>query len=77
MDGVTRWVRPQARLARGVVVAGAFVFLLLYRYRTPSVVLWVTVGVLAALAVIEFLVVEPRERRPSATRAVVPAPAQA
>ncbi|HVN12755.1 MAG TPA: hypothetical protein VMT69_11725 [Kineosporiaceae bacterium] len=75
LDGVTRWVAPRARVLRGVVVAVAFAVLLLAPYRTPSLVLWVTAGVLVALAIIELLAVEPRRREhaPSA----VPAPAGA
>ena len=62
MGGVTRWVAPRARLLRGIVVAVAFAVVLLERYRTPSLVLWLTAGVLACLLVIEFLAVEPRSR---------------
>lgn len=62
MSGVTRWVAPRARLLRGIVVAAAFAVVLLERYRTPSLVLWLTAGVLACLLVIEFLAVEPRPR---------------
>jgi hypothetical protein len=63
LDGITRWVAPRARLLRGLVVAAAFAVLLLERYRTPGLVGWVTAGVLAALAVIQFLAAEPRRRR--------------
>jgi hypothetical protein len=72
--GITRWVAPRARLLRGVVVAAAFAVVLLERYRTPSLVLWLTAGVLACLLVIEFLAVEPRSRtRPGPEPLVVPA----
>jgi hypothetical protein len=73
LDGVTRWVAPRATLLRGVAVAAALAILLLERYRTPSLVLWLTVGLLAVLAVIEFLAVDPGERRTRAA-ATVPAP---
>src|SRR4051795_6390424 len=63
LDGVTRWVAPKATLLRGVAVAAVLAVLLLERYRTPSLVLWLTVGLLAVLAVIEFLAVDPGERR--------------
>jgi hypothetical protein len=62
LTAATRWVAPRARMFRAMVVTGAFVVLLLERYRTPELVLWTTAGVLAALAVIELLAVEPRRR---------------
>jgi hypothetical protein len=71
MDGVTSWVGPRARLFRGIVVALGFLVLLLEPYRTPGLVLWVTVAVLAALAVIEFLAVRPRAHPPAVTPPVV------
>jgi hypothetical protein len=71
LGGVTRWVAPKATLLRGIAVAAVLAVLLLERYRTPSLVLWLTVGLLAVLAVIEFLAVDPGERR---TRTVTTAP---
>ncbi|HEY6797098.1 MAG TPA: hypothetical protein VI248_20690 [Kineosporiaceae bacterium] len=65
LSAATRWVAPRARMLRAIVVTGAFLVLLLERYRTPELVGWTTAGVLAALAVIEFLAVEPRRRRAS------------
>ena len=58
-------------------MAAAFAILLLERYRTPGLVLWLTAGVLAALVIIEFLAVEPRSRtRPRVDPlAVAPVPA--
>jgi hypothetical protein len=76
MHPVTSWVAPKARVIRAVIVAVAFAVLLLVQYKTPGLVLWLTVAVLAALAVVEFLAVDPRARRPAGTRAVVPAPVQ-
>ena len=74
LGNVTRWFAPRARLLRGIVVAVAFAVVLLQRYRTPSLVLWVTAGLLVALAVVEFLAVEPRERTgPRPEPLVVPA----
>lgn len=71
---ITDWVAPRARLLRGLVVAVAFAVLLLERYRTPGLVVGLTVGVLAAVAVIEFLAVEPRRPPRAATEPVaVPA----
>jgi hypothetical protein len=78
MDGVTRWVAPKAALLRGVAVAAVLAVLLLERYRTPSLVLWLTVGLLAVLAVIEFLAVDPGERRRRiVTTAPLPVPVPA
>ena len=49
---------------------------LLERYRTPGLVLWLTAGLLVALAVIEFLAVQPRSgTRPSPAPVPVPVPA--
>jgi hypothetical protein len=74
MTRITGWVAPRARLLRGLAVAVAFAVLLFERYRTPGLVLWLTVGVLAAVAVIEFLAAEPRRRRRAAAEPVaVPA----
>ncbi|MGZ4603917.1 MAG: hypothetical protein ACXV3S_01920 [Kineosporiaceae bacterium] len=70
---VTRWVAPRARLLRAATVTVAFAILLLEPYRTPSLVLWLTVGVLAALAVIELLAVEPRRRHPATAAVAAPA----
>jgi hypothetical protein len=78
LDGITRWVAPRATLLRGVAVAAVLAVLLLERYRTPSLVLWLTVGLLAALAVIEFLAVDPGERRRrGVSSAPVPVPVPA
>jgi hypothetical protein len=71
MGNVTRWFAARARLLRGIVVAVAFAVVLLERYRTPVLVLWVTAGVLAALVVVEFLAVEPRRRTGSRPEPVV------
>jgi hypothetical protein len=78
MDAVTRWVAPKATLLRGIALAAVLAVLLLERYRTPSLVLWLTVGLLAVLAVIEFLAVDPGERRTRAVSTVpVPVPVPA
>ena len=78
LDGVTRWVAPKATVLRAVAVAAVLAVLLLERYRTPSLVLWLTVGLLAVLAVIEFLAVDPGERRRrTVTTAPLPVPVPA
>jgi hypothetical protein len=61
---VTRWVAPRLNLLRGSVLAAAFVVLLLQRYRTPEMVGWAAVIVLAALLILQFLATAPRPRRP-------------
>jgi hypothetical protein len=83
LGGVTRWVAPRARLLRGIAVAVAIGFVLLQTYKTPSLILWTTVALLAALALIELLAVEPRRPRsspaetaPATAAATVPAPAR-
>jgi hypothetical protein len=73
MTSVTTWVAPKAALLRGIIVAAALGVLLLERYRTPILVLWLTAGVLAALAVVAFLAVEPRKRAPAESRVVTQA----
>lgn len=73
MTRITQWVAPRARLLRGLTVAVAFAVLLLQRYRTPGLVLWLTVGVLAVFALVEFLAVQPRRGHRTATGRV-PAP---
>lgn len=67
MDGITRAVAPRARLVRSLVVASAIALVVLYRYRTPALVLWVAGGTLAALAVVELLAVQPRQARAART----------
>jgi hypothetical protein len=81
LDPVTRWVAPRAFTLRVGVLVAAFVVLLLQRYRTPELVGWVAVGVVVALAVIQFLAITPRPPRryqvePLESRAA-PAPAPA
>ena len=62
MGGVTRWSPRGPGWRAGSSSPSPAPIVLLERYRTPSLVLWVTAGVLAALAVVEFLAVEPRAR---------------
>jgi hypothetical protein len=63
LEGVTAWVAPRARLLRGLVVAATFLVLLLVRYRTPALVGWLTLAVLACLAIIQFLATPPAPPR--------------
>lgn len=80
LEGVTSWLAPRAGVFRGAAVALAFAILLLQRYRTPELVFWLTVGVLAALALIQFLATPPRQFEPAkpapAVRPGVAVPAQ-
>jgi hypothetical protein len=71
LEDATRWGMRYAGLLRGLVVGAAFVVLLVERYRTPELVMWLTIGVLAGLAVIQFFATEPRpvERSPDLSRA--------
>jgi hypothetical protein len=72
----TGWVAPQARVLRGAVYVVGFVVLLVERYRTPDLVLWVAAGVLLGITVVQFLATEPRQvsRPVRAPQAVEPVP---
>jgi hypothetical protein len=76
LDGVTRWVAPRAQMFRVLVVAVAFGVLLLERYRTLGLVGWLTVWVLAGLAVVQFLAAEPRPMGRARVEAGAPAAVQ-
>jgi hypothetical protein len=67
LDRATAWVASRARVLRVSVVVAAFAVLILQRYRTPELVGWLTVGVLVALAVIQFFATPPRTRSAPAT----------
>lgn len=64
MDAVTAWVASHAGILRGIAVAAAFLVLILVTYRTPALVAWLTVGVLAALFVIQVLATPGSPRQP-------------
>lgn len=63
LAGATREVAPRARVLRATVVVAAFLLLLSQRYRTPELVIKTAIGMLVALAVVQFLAVAPRARR--------------
>jgi hypothetical protein len=67
LTGPTRWVAPRVRMLRAIVVTGALAYFVVERYRAPELVAWTAIGVVAALAVIEFLAVEPAPRRTRST----------
>src|SRR5262249_38449326 len=73
LEGVTAWVAPRARLLRGLVVAAAFLGLLLVRYRTPALVGWLTLAVLLCLAGIQFLAPTRAPSRPPPLPRTAPA----
>jgi hypothetical protein len=54
-DRVTAWVAGHAGLLRTLAVVAAFLVLILVTYRTPALVLWLTVAVLGALFIIQLL----------------------
>jgi hypothetical protein len=60
LERATAWVASRARVLRVSVVIAAFAVLLLQRYKTPELVAWLTVAVLIAFAVIQFLATSPR-----------------
>jgi hypothetical protein len=61
---MSRWVAPQARLLRVLLVVATVLALVLWSYPTTAVVLWITVALLAGIALIQFLATpsEPRAR---------------
>jgi hypothetical protein len=65
LTGATRWFAARAPLLRGLVAGAAFLVVLLYRYRTPALVGWLTLAVLIGFAVIQFFATEPRRRSPA------------
>jgi hypothetical protein len=79
LSRVTGWVAPQARVLRAAVFVVGFLVVLLERYRTPDLVLWVTLGVVLAITVVQFLATEPRQvsRRGREQQVPEPAPAPA
>ena len=62
LSRVSGWVAPQARLLRVLLVLAAGLALVLWSYPTTAVVLWITVALLAGLALVQFLATpsEPR-----------------
>jgi hypothetical protein len=72
LESTTAWVASRARVLRACVVVAAFAVLFLQRYRTPELVLWLTLAVLVALAIIQFLATSPRIRVSEARQTVVP-----
>jgi len=74
LESTTARLAPGATVLRVVVVAVALAILLLQRYKTPELVIWLTVAVLLAFAVIQFLVTPPR---PAAAEPVIGAAAPA
>ena len=73
LSRVSGWVAPQARLLRVLLVLAAGLALVLWSYPTTAVVLWITVALLAGLALVQFLATpsEPRALvAPSDARAV-------
>jgi hypothetical protein len=59
--GSLAFIRRSKSWLRYVIAAAAFVFLLLWRHPTPSVIFWIALVVLVLLAIIEFYGREPSE----------------
>jgi len=55
LSRMSGWVAPQARLLRVLLVVGTALALVLWTYPTTAVVLWITVVLLAGIALIQFL----------------------
>lgn len=77
LTGATQWVAPRTRMLRAIAVTCALAFVLLQRYKTPQLVAWTAIALLAVLAVIEFLAVEPLRRPASSPGGRITAPAPA
>lgn len=73
LDPVTRLVAPRARVLQISVLVAAFVLLLVERYRTPDLVIKTAIGVLVALAIVQFLAITPRARRRRPADSLAPA----
>lgn len=59
LQAVADWTAPRARVLRVLAVAAALAILLLRRYRTPTLVLWLTVAVLGGVAAVQLLATRP------------------
>lgn len=68
LTGITRWAAARARMLRAISVTIALAIVLTQRYKTPELVAWTAVALLAALAAIELLAVEPRRWKPISSR---------
>lgn len=65
--GMTRargWVGAQATGLRIALSLAALVFVMLQRYKTPELILWTTVGLLAALFVVQILASDRTDQEP-------------
>jgi hypothetical protein len=51
---ISDWLGPKARIFRGLTVVGGIIWFALWKYRTPTDVLWIVFGMLVALAIIQF-----------------------
>jgi hypothetical protein len=74
LESTTAWLAPRARVLRVSVVVVAFAILLLQRYKTPELVAWLTLGVLVAFAVIQFLATPPPPRPDEPVQVAHPRP---
>jgi hypothetical protein len=73
LSRVSGWVAPQARILRVLLVVATGLALVLWSYPTTAVVLWITVALLAGLALVQFLATPSESRAlaaPGAARAV-------
>jgi hypothetical protein len=52
---ISDWLGPNARIFRALTVVGGIIWFILWKYRTPTDVLWIVFGMLVALAIIQFL----------------------
>jgi hypothetical protein len=68
LSRMSGWVAPQARLLRVLLVVATVLALVLWTYPTTAVVLWITVALLAGIALIQFLATPSEPRAPAAGR---------
>jgi hypothetical protein len=62
---ISDWLGPNARIFRALTVVGGIIWFVLWKYRTPTDVLWIVFGMLVALAIIQFFAT-PAPKQPSA-----------
>jgi hypothetical protein len=63
---ISDWLGPNARIFRALTVVGGIIWFILWKYRTPTDVLWIVFGMLVALAIIQFFASPAPNQTPSA-----------
>lgn len=68
---VSDWLAPNVRIFRILTVVGGAIAFVLWKYRTPTDILWIVFWMLVALAIIQFLAT-PAPKSPTSDDSVVP-----